>query len=186
MQLLPTFCQLNNTQCTWRTELTTTYSHFELQYQKENGNNPPKTNKTKITTTKKLWAELHESRLISHKRGRFWGKSRSSCSITPSHGFTSPSLCLPAVLATWAPPCRPPPLGHALPWRGRCCAAAGGSSPMPANTGTCVSHGGPPAGHGSTAHLLPVNWRQKREIDKRLWWTNKKMKMQLAEKGNVK
>lgn len=81
MQLLPTFCQLNNTQRTWRTELTTTFSHFELQYQKENGNNPPKTNKTKITITKKLWAELHESRLISHKQGRFWGKSRSSCSM---------------------------------------------------------------------------------------------------------
>lgn len=27
---------------------------------------------------------------------------------------------------------------------------------MPANTGMCVSHGGPPAGHGSTVLLLPV------------------------------
>lgn len=97
------------------------------------------------------WGELYE---IS------WRKSRSSSSS--SRVLTSPSLSPPAAWATWAPPDRPPPLGCALPCRGRGCAGACGSWWTPTNTGMCASRGVPPAGHGSTFLPLPVGkikWR---------------------------
>lgn len=125
--------------------------------------------------------ELHDSRIILRKDDCFCAKSWCSCSITASRGFTSPSLCLRAALATSAPPGRPPPPVRALPCCGRGCAGVGGSSSRPANTGMYASHGGPPAGPGSTAHLLPVKSKTKKKGLTRGWANRTK----LSNSGHV-
>lgn len=108
----------------------------------------------------------HNSRITLPKHDRSCAKSQRSCRIASFRGFTSPSLFLLAVLAAEAPPGRPPPPVCALPCCGTGCEGAGGSSSRPTNTSMCGSHGGPPAGPGSTAHLLPVCKKRGRKVYK--------------------
>lgn len=78
-----------------------------------------------------------------------------------SEGFspavlTSPSLSPPAVRAAWAPPWQLLTPGCIRPSRGTVCAEPGESWWSRADTGRCWSRGAPPAGPGSTFHLLSV------------------------------
>lgn len=71
--------------------------------------------------------------------------------------LTSPSLFLLAEWAAWAPPFEPPLLCCALLCRGTGCVGPCGAWWMSANTGTCSTHGGPPAGDGRISLLSPVS-----------------------------
>lgn len=80
---------------------------------------------------------------------------RVTLNFSSSMVLTSPSLCLLAEWATWAPLSQPPPRGCDLPCLGTGCAGPNGSWWKPANKDTCLRRGAPPAGHGSTFPLLP-------------------------------
>lgn len=77
--------------------------------------------------------------------------------------LTSPSLFLLAEWAAWAPPFEPPLLCCALLCRGTGCVGPCGAWWMSANTGTCPTHGGPPAGDGRISLLSPVSRGQGKD-----------------------